>query len=59
MSATASVNVEEEITAMTAHANSLASIPVVYPDDHVPDPDEVELPRKMTAFPVSSRSVPR
>lgn len=48
----AAAAVEEEIATMTAHANALASIPVVYPDDHVPDPDEVELPRKMTAFPV-------
>ena len=39
---------------MTALANSLASIPVVYPDDHLPDPDEVELPRKIAPFPVSA-----
>lgn len=38
---------------MTAHANSLATIPVVYPDGHLPDPSEVELPRKVSPFPVS------
>lgn len=37
---------------MTAHARALASIPVVYGDDHVPSPDEVDLPRKMVPFPI-------
>ena len=44
---------EDEIASMTAHANSLATIPVVYPDGHLPDPSEVELPRKVSPFPVS------
>lgn len=54
-----STTVADEIASMTAHANSLASIPVVFPDDHVPDPDEIELPRKMAAFPVSLAYNPR
>ena len=53
MSTTLPPAITEEIAAMTTAANSLASIPVVYLDDHVPDPEEVELPRKMSAFPVS------
>jgi len=43
---------EEEIASMTGHANTLTLIPVVYPNDHVPDPDEVDLPHKLTPFPV-------
>lgn len=44
---------QDEIATMTAHARALASIPVVYGDDHFPSPDEVDLPRKMVPFPVS------
>ena len=43
---------------MTGHANTLAFIPVVYPDNHVPDPDEVDLPHKITPFPVSPKVYP-
>lgn len=46
---------QDEIAVMTAHVQALASIPVTYPDDHVPDPEEVDFPKKMTPFPVSSR----
>jgi len=53
-----SAALEEEIASMTGHANTLAFIPVVYPDNHVPDPDEVDLPHKITPFPVSPKVYP-
>lgn len=48
---------QDEIAVMAAHTKALSSIPVTYPDDHVPDPEEVDFPKKMVPFPVSSNFI--
>ncbi|KAF8342902.1 uncharacterized protein EI90DRAFT_3030619 [Cantharellus anzutake] len=41
---------EQEISMMKTHVETLATIPVILPNDHTPDP--AELPRKIMPFPI-------
>lgn len=46
---------DAEVATFTAQAKAIGALPIVYPDDHTPDPEEVDIPRKLAPLPVGGR----